>query len=61
MPDRRAALYVDKILKGAKQARRPSGRTTHEVRTSDQPQDGQGTRPRLSHATLLARADEVIE
>ena len=37
---RRAATYVDKILKGP--ARRPAGGATDEVRVGPQPQDREG-------------------
>jgi hypothetical protein len=41
---RQAASYVDRILKG--EARRLAGAGADEVRTGDQPQDGEGARPR---------------
>ena len=56
---RRAAGYVDRILKGEKPADLPvQAPTKYEL--VDQPQDRQGARP-LCRRPLLARADEVIE
>ena len=56
---RRAATYVDRILKGA-QARRPAGRAADEVRAHRQPQDGAGDW-RHDPAEVLKRADRVIQ
>ena len=42
--DRRAATYVDKILKGSK-ARRFARRAADEVRAGDQSEDGEPDRP----------------
>ena len=56
---RRAAGYVDRILKGEKPADLPvQAPTKYEL--GHQPQDRQGARPRRA-AELLVRADEVIE
>ena len=57
---RRAADYVDQDSRGC-EARRNSGGAADQVRTRHQPQDRQGARPRRAAASLLARADEVIE
>ena len=35
--------------------------STDQVRTGDQPQDGEGARPRRASDKLLSLADEVIE
>ena len=57
---RRAASYVDRILKGEKPADLPvQAPTKYEL--VDQPQDRQSARPRTVPPSLLARADEVIE
>ena len=57
---RRAAGYVDRILKGEKPADLPvQDPTKYEL--VDQSEDRQGPRPRHAAATVLARADEVIE
>ena len=57
---RRAAGYVDRILKGEKPADLPvQAPTKYEL--VDQPQDREGARPRQCLPSLLARADEVIE
>ena len=62
LPDmyRRAATYVDEILKGAKPADLPVEQPT-SVRAGDQPQDCQGARARIADWFLQQRADEVIE
>ena len=57
---RRAAGYVDRILKGEKPADLPVQAPT-KYETGHQPQDRQGARPRSCRRPLLARADEVIE
>jgi putative tryptophan/tyrosine transport system substrate-binding protein len=57
---RRAATFVDKILKGTKPSDRPAGRAADQVRDDRQSQDRQVAWPRLPPAILL-RADEVIE
>ena len=56
---RRAADYVDRILKGEKR-RRIAGAEADQVRIGDQSQDSQGAGLQVP-PTLLARADEVIE
>ena len=56
---RRAAGYVDRILKGEKPADLPVQAPT-KYETGDQPQDREGARPHRA-AAVLARADEVIE
>ena len=56
---RRAATYVDKILKGAKPADLPVEQA-HEVRVGPQPQDREGTRDHDAPSLLLL-ADEVIQ
>ena len=55
---RRAATYVDKILKGAKPARSPSG-AAEEVRFHHQSQDRKADRPDVP-PNVLATADKVI-
>ena len=56
---RRAATYVDKILKGAKPSRSP-GAAADQVPAGHQPEDRKSPRPHRA-AIALARADEVIE
>jgi hypothetical protein len=50
---RRGASYVDRISRGI-QARGSPGRTADQVRTADQPQYRQGTRP--DNSAPIARA-----
>ena len=56
---RRAADYVDKILRGRKAGRHP-GRAADQVRTRHQLKTAKALGLDVP-ATLLARADEVIE
>jgi putative ABC transport system substrate-binding protein len=56
---RRAAIYVDKILKGAKPADLPA-RTADEIRARHQSENGQSPGSD-DPPSLLARADEVIQ
>ena len=51
---RRAAAYVDRILKGEKPANSAGG-AAFEIRTGDQSQDRQGTRPRRALVFAAAR------
>ena len=53
---RRAVLYVDKILKGAK----PSNRTADQIRVGHQSEDRQRVGLTVARS-ILAQADEVIE
>ncbi len=57
--DRRAATYVDKILKGANASRSPRG-AADEVRTCDKSENGEADWSDDS-ADVLARADKVIK
>ena len=56
---RRAAIYVDKILKGANPADLPV-KQGGEVRIHNQSQNRQTDRPDNSRPNVLARADRVI-
>ena len=56
--DRRAATYVDKILK-RREASRPYRRTADEIRANDQSESSQTDRSDDS-AEVMARADRVI-
>ena len=51
---RRAAIYVDRILKGDKPSR-PAGPGADQVRAGDQPEDRQGARPRRAAGAARPR------